>query len=241
LQDIRQGLISLKEDAKGFGKDIFSRFVAGLNNRVPETPLQDLSQDIRDGLVSLKEDAQGFGKDIFSKFVTGLKNRVPETPLQDLLQDIRDGLVSLKEDGKGFGKDIFSKFVTGLKNLVPETPLQDFLQDIRDGLASLKEDAVDFGANVVIGLVRGFAQANVPERILDFIGEKTGVDLSIDDVPAFRDVPTDDTGGTGTGRDEQTGNTPAGPIATTNQIDGQTLSESTGRFRRGPTARNGGI
>jgi hypothetical protein len=78
-------------------------------------------------------------------------------------------------------------------------------------------------------------------ELSDSIQTATGVDLSIDDVSAFRDVPTDDTDGSDTGRPEQTGNTPAGAIATTNQIDGQTLSESTGRFRRGPTARNGGL
>jgi hypothetical protein len=105
----------------------------------------------------------------------------------------------------------------------------------------LKEDAVDFGANIVIGLARGIAQASVPSQLLDSIETATGVDLSIGDVPDFRDVATGDTGGADTGRPEQTGNTPAGPIATTSQIDGKALSESTGRYRRGPTARNGGL
>ncbi len=164
-----------------------------------------------------------------------------EQGFREFLQNIRQDLISLKEDAKGFATDTITDFVTGLKSADPEARFRDFLQNIRQGLLALKEDAVDFGANIVIGLARGIAQASVPSQVLDSIETATGVDLSIGDVPDFRDVATGDTGGSDTGRPEQTGNTPAGPIATTNQIDGKALSESTGRFRRGPTARNGGL
>ncbi len=160
----------------------------------------------------------------------------------DLGNNIKSWATSTAASALEKGKDIAGDLLDG----IIETGsgiiewFEGLASDIGGVIGDIKDKAFNLGKGIIASIVKGLAGAvDVASGIIDRIGQAVGIDLSVGEVPDFGSVTRGDSADTG--RPEQTGNTPAGSIGTTNQIDGQTLSESTGRFRRGPTARNGGL
>jgi hypothetical protein len=145
------------------------------------------------------------------------------------------------------GKDIAGSLLDGIR----ETGggIMDWFEGLRADIAGIidkiKDQAFSLGKGIISNIVKGLAGAvDIASGVVDKISNATGIDLSVGDIPDFSGVTrgsegaaNSDTAATTVGK-----GTGAGPsIAQTNAIDGQVLSESTGRYRRGPIARNGGI
>jgi hypothetical protein len=146
---------------------------------------------------------------------------------------------SALEKGKDIAGDLLDGIIETGSGIIEW--FEGLASDIGGVIGDIKDKAFNLGKGIIASIVKGLAGAvDIASGIIDRIGQAVGIDLSVGEVPDFGSVTR---GGSSadTGRPEQTGNTPAGPIATTNQIDGKALSESTGRYRRGPTARNGGL
>ncbi len=138
----------------------------------------------------------------------------------------------------GVGKAVKDELVDPL--------LDTIVSKFNEGVDQAKQLGKDLLSKIAAGIREDAAV------IGDAIADITipGTDLSFGDVASLAggalggggdSGSSDDTGGTDTGQAGQTA-TPAGVgIVATSQIDGRTLSESTGRHRRGPTARNGGL
>jgi hypothetical protein len=131
-----------------------------------------------------------------------------------------------------------------VKNELVDPLLDTIVSKFNEGIDEAKQLGKDLLSKIAAGIREDAAV------IGDAIADITipGTDLSFGDVASLTDgaLGGGDSGSSGgdssadTGRPEQTATAPTGTVATS-QIDGKTLAESTGRYRRGPTARNGGI
>jgi hypothetical protein len=160
----------------------------------------------------------------------------------DLGNDIKSWATSTAADALERGKDIAGNLLDGIIQTgsgIIEW-FKDLASDIGGVIGSIKDKAFNLGKGIIASIAKGLAgAADVASGIIDTVSEAVGIDLSVGDLPDFGSVTR---GGSraDTGRPEQTATAPTGTVAT-GQIDGKTLAESTGRYRRGPTARNGGI
>jgi hypothetical protein len=154
--------------------------------------------------------------------------------------DILDWAKSTAATALQKGKDIAGDLLAGIRETGGGIMdwFEGLLSDITGIAGDIKDKAFSIGKGIISSIIKGLAGAvDIASGIVDKISNATGIDLSVGDVPDFSGV-TREGGDTGT----TAPNTGTGPgLAQQSAIDGQVLSESTGRYRRGPIARNGGL
>ncbi len=212
------------------------------------TAFRDFLTTIRQKLIAAKEIAKTKAKQLFdkvvSKFETGKATAL--TVFANLKDDAIAELVKAKEGAKTKAKEIFSSAVTKLET-GKANALGVFVGLKDDAIAefeAIKSGAAELGAGVIEAFLKAFKKAgDLASGALSKVSDALGIDLSLGDLPDFSSATGDGDSGTDTGTGGGTGRAGTGsnsaPIATT--LDGQSLVESTGRFARDSTARNGGL
>jgi hypothetical protein len=147
---------------------------------------------------------------------------------------------SALEKGKDIAGDLLDGIIETGSGIIEW--FEGLASDIGGVIGNIKDKAFNLGVGIIANVAKGLAAVgDVASDIINKISQAVGIDLSVGELPDLGSVTRDGTSAD-TGRDEQTRSTPAGVgLVSASQIDGKTLSESTGRFRRGPTARNGGL
>jgi hypothetical protein len=258
-KDVRQELLDLTG-----GKITGERIISALKSQFQESKkdgilswFDGLGADIDAEVSSIISSVGSFGSDLIDDVIGGFNETEGEKGGQIALwfdslgADIDKDISSILSSASDFGADIINNIISRFTETEDEkggqiagffsglkTDLFGDGGDIPQILSSLEQ----FGNNIIQRVIQGLK--NAPGSIADVLDDRLPGNISLGGLRDALGVADNDTGessGQSASGAGATGQTETGGFIGQFAIDGRALAESTGRQRRDPLARNGGV